>query len=311
MTANDRSRSKTGSLSIARATCTTWAGSRASRRSARAARKSSTSSTATSTRPTSALRTASSARLRPTSSRSRERVFRMTADQVFAKAIETGDELQPDPHRRRTRSAPALARLLAAADAALQRGVAARAAFALYRGGDRVHGEPSPPLVSARSSARSRKPGSTTSTAAPPKSSARRRARRFARTRSRAANWLVIHEELHRQGVACNATMLYGHIEIARGSRRPSHSPARVAGSLARLQRVHSARVPSRRQRALVLRLDDGPRRHPHVRVARLMLDNFDHIKAYWMIQGLKSARSRCSSAPTTWTARTARPTRR
>src|SRR5581483_314622 len=26
-------------------------------------------------------------------------------------------------------------------------------------------------------------------------------------------NWLVIHEELHRQGVASNATMLYGHIE--------------------------------------------------------------------------------------------------
>ena len=27
------------------------------------------------------------------------------------------------------------------------------------------------------------------------------------------ANWLAIHEELHRQGVASNATMLYGHIE--------------------------------------------------------------------------------------------------
>src|SRR5580700_10596899 len=27
------------------------------------------------------------------------------------------------------------------------------------------------------------------------------------------ANWIAIHEELHRQGVASNATMLYGHIE--------------------------------------------------------------------------------------------------
>ncbi len=28
-----------------------------------------------------------------------------------------------------------------------------------------------------------------------------------------ADNWLLIHEELHRQGIASNATMLYGHIE--------------------------------------------------------------------------------------------------
>ena len=49
-----------------------------------------TSSTATSTRRTSASRAARSARLRADEFKEPQRVFRMTADQVFAKAVETG-----------------------------------------------------------------------------------------------------------------------------------------------------------------------------------------------------------------------------
>ena len=37
--------------------------------------------------------------------------------------------------------------------------------------------------------------------------------------------------------------------------------------------------------------------------VARLMLDNIPHIKAYWVMLGLKLAQLCLSSGPTTWTA--------
>ncbi len=59
-------------------------------RSVRAGRRSSTSSIVTSTRRTCASRAAPSVRLQPTNSRNLQRVFRMTPDQVFAKAVETG-----------------------------------------------------------------------------------------------------------------------------------------------------------------------------------------------------------------------------
>ena len=175
-------------------------------------------------------------------------------------------ELQSDPHRRRTRSAPAFARLLAAADAPLQ-GRRCRT----------CNSRSLPPPRSStwrsatgsrfrRSSRCSRKPGSITSTAARPRSSAKRRARKICPNKVSAANWLAIHEELHRQGIASNATMLYGHIESLEDRVDHLIRLRESQDALAGLQRVHSAGVSSRRQRAVVLRLDDRARRHPHVR---------------------------------------------
>ncbi len=190
----------------------------------------------------------------------------MTADQVFAKATETGTELQSNPHRRRPRPAPALARLLAAADAPLQGSAAARAALALHRRRDRIHGQAPSSVVPATSSRRSRTPGSITSTAAPPRSSAKR-------PRAQDLPEQSLGRELARdsRGAAPSGRRqqrndaLRAH-RVARRPRRSSDAAARIAGALAGLQRVHSAGVPSRRQRAFVLRLDDRPRRHSHVR---------------------------------------------
>jgi hypothetical protein len=41
-----------------------------------------------------------------------------------------------------------------------------------------------------------------------------------------------------------------------------------------------------------------------NIAVARLMLDNIPHIKAYWVMMTPRSRRSRCASAPTISTAR-------
>jgi aminodeoxyfutalosine synthase len=103
-----------------------------------------------------------------------------------------------------------------------------------------------------------------------------------------AARWLEIHETLHRHGVASNATMLYGTIETL--AERVEHlimlreSQRRSPGYNAFIPLAFHPDGNALSHFGWTSGLDD-------IRmfaVARLMLDNFDHIKAYWMIQGLK-----------------------
>lgn len=103
-----------------------------------------------------------------------------------------------------------------------------------------------------------------------------------------AAHWLEIHETLHRHGVASNATMLYGTIETL--EERVEHlimlreSQRRSFGYNAFIPLAFHPDGNAMSDCGWTSGLDD-------IRmfaVARLMLDNFDHIKAYWMIQGLK-----------------------
>ncbi len=101
-------------------------------------------------------------------------------------------------------------------------------------------------------------------------------------------NWLEIHEELHRQGVASNATMLYGHVETLED--RVDHfiklreSQKRSPGFNAFIPLAFHPDGNELSYCGWTTGLDDLRT----FAVARLMLDNFDHIKAYWMIQGLK-----------------------
>jgi aminodeoxyfutalosine synthase len=103
-----------------------------------------------------------------------------------------------------------------------------------------------------------------------------------------AAHWLEIHETLHRHGVASNATMLYGTIETI--EERVEHlvmlreSQRRSPGYNAFIPLAFHPDGNALSHHGWTSGLDD-------IRmfaVSRLMLDNFDHIKAYWMIQGLK-----------------------
>jgi aminodeoxyfutalosine synthase len=101
-------------------------------------------------------------------------------------------------------------------------------------------------------------------------------------------NWLEIHEELHRQGVASNATMLYGHVETLED--RVDHfiklreSQERSPGFNAFIPLAFHPDGNELSDCGWTTGLDDLKT----FAVARLMLNNFDHIKAYWMIQGLK-----------------------
>ena len=103
-----------------------------------------------------------------------------------------------------------------------------------------------------------------------------------------AAHWLDVHEVAHRHGIASNATMLYGTVETL--EERVEHlimlreSQQRSPGFNAFIPLAFHPDGNELSHYGWTSGLDD-------IRmfaVSRLMLDNFDHIKAYWMIQGIK-----------------------
>lgn len=103
--------------------------------------------------------------------------------------------------------------------------------------------------------------------------------------------WIEIHRQAHRLGIRTSATMLYGHIET--DEERVEHLiklrelQDEHGGFLAFIPlRFHPDNTPLKK---LPLRTGDEVVRQ--VALGRLMLDNFDHIKAYWIMSGLENAR--------------------
>lgn len=101
-------------------------------------------------------------------------------------------------------------------------------------------------------------------------------------------DWLNVHEEAHRVGIASNATMLYGTIETV--EERLEHlillreSQMRSPGYNAFIPLAFHPDGNDMSDCGWTSGVDDIKM----FAIARLMLHNFDHIKAYWMIQGLK-----------------------
>lgn len=104
------------------------------------------------------------------------------------------------------------------------------------------------------------------------------------------ARWLEVTEKAHRAGLKTNATMLYGHIETV---------PERVAHFIAlrELQdktQGFTAFIPlafhSENTRLSEIPSTTAFDDLKNIAVARLMLDNFPHIKAYWVMISEKLA---------------------
>ncbi|NLF09957.1 MAG: aminofutalosine synthase MqnE [Pirellulaceae bacterium] len=105
-----------------------------------------------------------------------------------------------------------------------------------------------------------------------------------------ADRWLEVHRTAHRLGLRTNATMLYGHVETAR--QRIEH--------LVRLRELQDGTggfqvfVPLKFHPANTAMSDIRPTTAIDdlrtVAVSRLMLDNFEHIKAYWISLGVGPA---------------------
>jgi aminodeoxyfutalosine synthase len=105
-----------------------------------------------------------------------------------------------------------------------------------------------------------------------------------------AGAWIRIHREAHQLGLRSNATMLYGHIEEA--SHRIDH--------LCRLRDLQDETGGFQTFIPLAFHPDNTGLAHickasvltdlKTMAVSRLMLDNFPHIKAYWVMLGIKTA---------------------
>ena len=105
-----------------------------------------------------------------------------------------------------------------------------------------------------------------------------------------ADGWLSIHEEVHKAGMHSNATMLYGHIETY--AHRIDH--------MSRLRSLQDKTGGFNTFIPLKFRNGDNDMSNiPEVSivedlkvyaVARLFMDNFPHLKAYWPMLGRKNA---------------------
>jgi len=108
-------------------------------------------------------------------------------------------------------------------------------------------------------------------------------------------NWTEIHRTAHEMGLRTNATMLYGHIE------KPYHR----IDHLIRLRELQDETGGFQTFIPLAFHPDNTGLSHIQkpssladlrtMAVSRLMLDNFDHIKAYWIMLGVGTAQAALS----------------
>jgi aminodeoxyfutalosine synthase len=105
--------------------------------------------------------------------------------------------------------------------------------------------------------------------------------------------WLEIHETAHKLGMRTNATMLYGHVETVK--ERIEHLlklrelQDKTAGFLAFIPLPF---YPGNTQLEDGIGTGDttGFEDLKMLAVSRILLDNFDHIKAFWIMLGPKLA---------------------
>lgn len=216
-----------------------------------------------------------------------QRVFRMTADQVFAKAVETGTNFNQihivGGHDPRQLSLDYWLPLMRRFKEALP-----HVQLSLFTAAEIEYMAKRHRLSFSEIVAALREAGLDNVNGGAAEIFAEETRAKICPNKVSSANWLTVHEELHRQGVASNATMLYGHIESV--ADRVDHlirlreSQDRSPGFNAFIPLAFHPDGNALSYCGWTTGLDDLRT----FAVARLMLHNFDHVKAYWMIQGLK-----------------------
>ncbi len=102
--------------------------------------------------------------------------------------------------------------------------------------------------------------------------------------------WLEIHRCAHQLGLRTNATMLYGHLEDARHRVDHLHRLRQLQDDTGGFQTFIPLAFHPENTRLDHLELPSGLMDLRVMALARVMLDNFDHIKAYWIMLGEKIA---------------------
>lgn len=104
------------------------------------------------------------------------------------------------------------------------------------------------------------------------------------------AQWLEIHETAHKLGMPSNATMLYGHVES-------------YADRIDHMNRLRTLQDKTKGFNTFIpLKFRNGNNQMSHIKevsvledlrtyaVARIFMDNFPHLKAYWPMIGRETA---------------------
>jgi aminodeoxyfutalosine synthase len=112
--------------------------------------------------------------------------------------------------------------------------------------------------------------------------------KRIARAKVDAEGWLEIHRTAHELGIPTNATMLYGHVEsledrldhMLRLRRLQDESPGFFSFIPLAFQPDNNPLARELGTSEHTAGVDDLR----NLAVARLVLDNFPHIKGYWVM---------------------------
>jgi aminodeoxyfutalosine synthase len=105
-----------------------------------------------------------------------------------------------------------------------------------------------------------------------------------------AKQWLDIHRTAHQLGLRSNATMLYGHVEQARHRIDHLCQLRELQDETGGFQTFIPLAFHPDNTKLSDIRKPSGSMDLRTVALSRIMLDNFDHIKAYWIMLGEKIA---------------------
>lgn len=110
-----------------------------------------------------------------------------------------------------------------------------------------------------------------------------------------ASEWFNIHKTAHELGLRSNATMLYGHIENA--FHRTDHllKLRELQDDTAGFQTFIPLAFHPANTQLSHLPKPSGEMSLRTMAISRLVLDNFDHLKAYWIMLGLGVAQTSLS----------------
>ncbi len=107
--------------------------------------------------------------------------------------------------------------------------------------------------------------------------------------------WFDVHRLAHEMGIPSNATMLYGHVErpeerIRHMIKLREHQEASLSGRRAAFNCFVPLSFIPEGSEFSHLRGPTGLDDLKTLAISRLMLDNFPHIKAFWIMQSAKLA---------------------
>jgi aminodeoxyfutalosine synthase len=108
------------------------------------------------------------------------------------------------------------------------------------------------------------------------------------RGKLRADGWLDVHRTAHQLGIKTNATILYGHVETREERTRHLLALRQLQDEAPGFQTIIPLSFIPDGSELGHLPGNTGLEDLKMLAISRLMLPNFDHVKAFWIMQSMK-----------------------